>query len=269
MFDEFLGAHYADDETYAEVTRDGLLDSAAAFEPIVRAGIARVTGARMKQRTGAPDVQLALELARPLFCDESVNYVSEVHASGELRSHALVDDSLRSLYRTVAVDGGWTWLRDTRIELPVPGTGESPVTLIPVRGEATIAAELGLVARGVLDARTRARDRLATPGAERAALHAVPRRRRADRRRPGPRPRSDDGGPRAADRRRGARGVPAGGGFRARRDRERRDRPDHARRLRRGDRSTPSEREPRRASRGAKSPGLQGRHGTADSADLP
>ena len=157
MFDEFLGAHYADDATYREVTRDGLLDSAAAFEPIVRAGIARVTGARMKQRTGAPDVQLALELARPLFCDESVNYVSEVHTSGELRSHALVDDALRNLYRAVDIDGGWTWLRDTRIELSA--NADVPVTLIPVRGESTVAAELGLVTRGVLDARVALRVR--------------------------------------------------------------------------------------------------------------
>jgi hypothetical protein len=147
MFDEFFPAAYASDPTYQEVTRT--LDSAAAFEPIVRAGIARVTGARLKQRTAAPDLQLAFELVRPLFCDESVNYVSEVHGSGELRSHALVDDALRNLYRTAGIEGDWSWLADTTIYLE-PG---APLTLIPVRGESTIAAELGLVARGVLPAR--------------------------------------------------------------------------------------------------------------------
>ncbi len=151
LFDEFLDPKYAADPTYQEVTREGLLDSAASFEPIVRTGMARVTGARLKQRTAAPDVQRALELLRPLYCDESVNYVSEVHRSGELRSHALVDDALRSLYRSAGIDDGWPWMADTRIHLAAPTAQETPVTLIPVRGESTIQAELGLVSRGVLD----------------------------------------------------------------------------------------------------------------------
>jgi hypothetical protein len=148
LFDEHLAPHYLQDPTYRAVTER--LDSAASFEPIVRAGIARVTGARLKQRTAAPDLALAAELLRPLFCDESLNYVSEVHGSGELRSHAIVDDALRNLYRTLDADGGWLWLRDTRIVLPPPGA-QVPVRLIPVRGESTLQAELGLVARGALD----------------------------------------------------------------------------------------------------------------------
>jgi hypothetical protein len=148
LFDEHLAAHHAADPTYREIAER--LDSAASFEPIVRAGIARVTGARLKQRLGPADVARAAELVRPLFCDESLNYVSEVHASGELRSHAIIDDAMRGLYRTLGVDGGWMWLRDTRLALPPPGA-QRPVRLIPVRGEATVQAELGLVARGALD----------------------------------------------------------------------------------------------------------------------
>ncbi len=151
LFDEHLDPVFATDPTYQEVTRPGLLDSAASFEPIVRHGIARVTGARLKQRSAAPDARLALALLRPVFCDESVNYVSEVHQSGELRSSALVDDALRSLYRSLGVDAGWSWIPDTRIQLAMPGPDEPPVTLIAVRGEATVQAELGLVARGTLE----------------------------------------------------------------------------------------------------------------------
>jgi hypothetical protein len=151
LFDEHLDPRFASDETYREVTREGVLDSAASFEPIVRNGVTRVTGARLKQRAAAPDATLALELVRPLFCDESVNYVSEVHQSGELRSHAIIDDAFRSLYRSIAVDGTWTWLRDPRINLIAPTATESPVTLIPVRGESTLQVELGLVSRGALD----------------------------------------------------------------------------------------------------------------------
>ena len=150
QFDDFLEQQYADDPTYQEVTRPGLLDSAASFDPVVHQGIARVTGARVVQRTGAPDVRLALDLVRPLYCDESVNYVSEVHDSGELRMHAVVDDALRGLYRAAGADGAWSWLADTRLDLAPPADGEEPLALIPVRGESTVQAELGLVARGAL-----------------------------------------------------------------------------------------------------------------------
>lgn len=153
LFDELLDPQLAADPTYVALTAPGRLDSAANLEPIVRAGIARVTGARLKQRTAAADVAQALALVRPMFCDESINFVSEVHDTGELRTSAVVDDALRSLYRMVDVDGGWGWLADPRLPLAPPRPGEDPVTLIPVRGEATAQVELGLVGRGVIDAR--------------------------------------------------------------------------------------------------------------------
>lgn len=147
LFDEHFPTTFSTDPTFVELTQR--LDSAAAFEPIVRAGIQRVAGARLKERSAAADVTAALEMVRPLFCDESTNYVSEVHGSGELRTAALVDDSIRNLFRSADVEGTWSWLADTRVQLPPPGA-EAPVTLIPIRGEATLQIELGLVARGVL-----------------------------------------------------------------------------------------------------------------------
>jgi len=152
LFDEHLPTTFASDPTYQALTRDGVLESAASFEPIVRAGIQRVTGARLKTRTATVDATAALAMIRPLFCDESTNYVSEVHGSGELRTAALVDDAVRHLYRSAGVDGDWSWLADTRVQLPPPGA-EAPVTLIAIRGESTMQIELGLVARGVLAAR--------------------------------------------------------------------------------------------------------------------
>lgn len=147
LFDEHFPQAFSQDPTYQQLTREGALYSAADFEPIVRAGIQRVTGARLKTRTAAADARAALELVRPLFCDESTNYVSEVHDSGELRSAALVDDAIRNLYRSADVGGSWSWLADTRMQLPAT---ENPVTLIAIRGEATLQIELGLVARGVI-----------------------------------------------------------------------------------------------------------------------
>ncbi len=147
LFDEHFPSMFATDPTYVEVTKK--LETAAAFEPIVRAGIQRVTGARLKDRSAAADESRALELIRPLFCDESTNYVSEVHGSGELRTAALVDDAIRKLYVEANVDGAWSWLADSRMQLPAPGA-EAPVSLIAIRGQATMEIELGLVARGVL-----------------------------------------------------------------------------------------------------------------------
>lgn len=149
LYDEHLPQGFSSDPTFKELTRDGVLDSAASFEPIVRAGIQRVTSARLKTRTQAADATAALQLVRPLFCDESTNYVSEVHDSGELRIAALVDDSIRNLYRSADATGAWSWLADTRMQLPPP-SGEAPVTLIAIRGQATLEVELGLVARGVI-----------------------------------------------------------------------------------------------------------------------
>ncbi|MBX3159699.1 MAG: hypothetical protein KF773_27260 [Deltaproteobacteria bacterium] len=146
LFDEFLDPAIAADPTYREVAAE--LDTAAAFEPIVRAGLQRTTGARLRQRTAAADLGAALELLRPLFCDEGSNYVSEVHGSGELRTAAILDDALRGLYRSLDVAGGWSWLADPRTTLA--GSGQRPIELMPVRGEATVQAELGLVARGVI-----------------------------------------------------------------------------------------------------------------------
>jgi hypothetical protein len=148
LFDEHFPSSFAADPTYRALV-DDKLESAAAFEPIVKAGVQRVTSARLKTRTQAADVKAARELVRPLFCDENTNYVSEVHDSGELRIAALVDDSIRQLYRSANVDGPWSWLADTRMQLPPP-SGEAPVTLIAVRGEMTLQVELGLVARGVI-----------------------------------------------------------------------------------------------------------------------
>ena len=68
------------------------LASASDLEPIVRAGVNRFVGARLKARLAAADLSVARELLRPLFCDETVNFVSEVHGSGELRTSALEAD---------------------------------------------------------------------------------------------------------------------------------------------------------------------------------
>lgn len=126
---------------------DGRLASAAELEPIVRAGIERFVGARLRGRGAPATNEAALALLRPLFCDETVNFVSEIHGGGELRASAVVDDALRALLRQER-PGRWAWLDAATLTLP-PGEA---ITLLPVRGTATVEVELGLVARGALTA---------------------------------------------------------------------------------------------------------------------
>lgn len=152
LFDEYLAPAVAASPVYRAVTDPVRLRSAADLEPIVRAGIDRVTSARVQQREATADLETALALLRPLFCDESVNFVSELHGGGEIRSAAFIDPALPRLFGEAGVTGPWPWLDQTTVFLPPATASEPALTLMPVRGETTIRAELALVTRGVLSA---------------------------------------------------------------------------------------------------------------------
>jgi hypothetical protein len=149
LFDEYLDGDTAAGAVYGDMTAG--LDSAANLEPLVRAGIARFVNARARVRLGPPEIETALELLRPMFCDETVNYVSEIHDSGELRAAALVDDGLRALIAQIDPEAPWSWVHESTVRLPAPDAGDPAVSLIPVRGESTIQIELALAARQVLE----------------------------------------------------------------------------------------------------------------------
>lgn len=150
LFDDYLDPTIAASPVYRDVTDSARLRSAADLEPIIRAGIDRVTNARGKRRDSAASVDEALELLRPVFCDESVNFVSEVHGDGEIRTAAFIDPALPRLFAEAGVSGSWSWLTDATSFM---SAGEPNLTLVPVRGESTVQAELNLVTRGVLTAR--------------------------------------------------------------------------------------------------------------------
>lgn len=152
LFEEFLDPDIADAPVYQQLTSDEVLDSASNLEPIVRAGIARVNTARVVARQEAADLERALALVRPMFCDETVNFVSEVHGGGEVRASALVDPALVSHYQALGIDQGWSWMDDTNLRLDAAPSEWEALTLVPVRGTSTSAVELSLVSRGVLGA---------------------------------------------------------------------------------------------------------------------
>lgn len=132
---------------FAGLVADDRLDSASNLEPIVRAAIDRTTAARIAERDGGPDLDAAERLMRPVFCDEGVNYVSEIHDSGEIALAAVLDPGLRRAFGLLRPDATWSFLLDDALQLPV---GDDPLVLVTVRGETTVQHEAALLSRGVL-----------------------------------------------------------------------------------------------------------------------
>lgn len=137
-------------DVFEALTGEGRLDSASNLEPIVRAAIDRTTASRVASRDGAPTLLAAASLVRPVFCDENLNYVSEIHASGEIALSAALDPGLRRALGTLRPDADWRFQLDDALQLPMPAADESPLVLVAVRGETTVQVEAALLSRGVL-----------------------------------------------------------------------------------------------------------------------
>lgn len=153
-------ASFAFDEAFPPDTRGPVfeavadaerLDSAANLEPIVRAALSRVSTARVSSREDAPDLEVAVDLLRPVFCDETVNFVSEIHDSGEINLDAIIDPGLRDAYVAVG-SWPWSWVSDINVRIEPPQPQQAPLALVAVRGHAVTAAETSLRSRGVLTA---------------------------------------------------------------------------------------------------------------------
>ncbi len=152
-FDELLNPNVASGSVYKTMTHQELLGSASDFELITRRAIDRVVSARLRDRRDDAEVGKALDLLYPLFCDESANYSSENHESGEVSTAVIIDDALRYLYLQIRPDN-WphSWLNDGRMRLRSVQNNLPPVNVMPVRGESTLQVEVGLVSRGSLSA---------------------------------------------------------------------------------------------------------------------
>lgn len=151
LFDEYLDGDTASGANYTAMTDPGRHDSASNLEPLVRAGVNRYVSARVLERNQAASLAAALDMVRPLFCDELVNYTSEIHESGELRTAALVDDGLRALLAQADPTLDYDWLHADTVRLIAPSAGDPPVSLIATRSESAVQTELALAARRVLE----------------------------------------------------------------------------------------------------------------------
>lgn len=119
----------------------GVIAAAASrLEKVIRdANALRVTPARSKTMFRPAKIDEAMGLIRPLFCDEQVQYVSEL-ATGELSTDAVISGGLKGSFRSIQSTWPWDWFNSDNIQLPAATEGQR-LFMMPVRGVAEITFE--------------------------------------------------------------------------------------------------------------------------------
>lgn len=118
--------------------------AAQELEAIIREGHDRVAGARSREkRQTTDDWGVAMNLMRPLFCEEQVNYTTEDFGTGLVRVSALIPGGIREAFRAERPDNWpWDWLNNDGERVRLPSTASvAPLGMLPVRGNADIAFE--------------------------------------------------------------------------------------------------------------------------------
>jgi len=117
--------------------------AASRFEKAIRdANANRVTPARAKQLFRPAKLDEAMGLIRPLFCDEQVNYASEL-ATGEITVDAFVSGGIKGAFRAIQSTWPYAWFNNDNVSLPT-ATAEQRLFIVPVRGVAEITFEAQL-----------------------------------------------------------------------------------------------------------------------------
>lgn len=141
--------------TFVRIGRDHAAQ-AQLFEDIIREGHVRVTNARNLERRAVPaqDWRPAMNLLRPLFCEEQVNYGTEDFDSGLLLVTTLIPGGMREAFNQLRpsvepVEWPFRWLnnQDGRVRLVKPAQVPA-LFMVPVRGNADIDYENRMLASG-------------------------------------------------------------------------------------------------------------------------
>jgi len=136
-------------EKYMSLSGNGWEGTGPELEQLMRSGIDRAQNGRMRdRRERPPTVETGMNLLRPLFCTERLNYVTEDHESNVVASAVVVDTSFKGLFTKVATDWGWNWYSAGTLRLHTDEPGEA-LDQIPARGEADVALETLLAGRGL------------------------------------------------------------------------------------------------------------------------
>ena len=120
---------------------------ASRFEQIIRnGGHLKVAQARLRERRNPASVAEVMNMMRPVFCSEQVNYTSEDFDSGVLFNSAVVDPGVRNMFMAIRPDDwAWGWVNGDTLRLDPPSSGMG-LAQIPVRGNADVTTEQQLVA---------------------------------------------------------------------------------------------------------------------------
>ncbi len=114
--------------------------AASRLEKVIRdANAQRVTPARAKGLFRPANIDEAMGLIRPLFCDEQVNYVSEL-ATGEISMDAVVAGGIKNAYRAINPTWSFPWFNNDIVRLQ-QAEGDVAVFMVPVRGVADLTFE--------------------------------------------------------------------------------------------------------------------------------
>jgi hypothetical protein len=117
--------------------------AASRFEKVVRdANAQRVTPARSKQLFRPAKLDEAMGLIRPMFCDEQVNYVTEL-ATGEILTDTFISGGIKGAFRSIQSTWPFTWFNNDIIHLD-PAAEDQRLFVMPVRGVAEVTYEAQL-----------------------------------------------------------------------------------------------------------------------------
>lgn len=122
--------------------------AAAELEAIIREGHDRVSLSRSRdKRERNDDWRPAMNLMRPLFCEEQLNYATEDFGTGLIRVSALIPGGIREAYKAERSDNWpWEWVNNDgeKVRLPPVGT-VAPLDMLPLRGNADVSFESRLL----------------------------------------------------------------------------------------------------------------------------
>jgi hypothetical protein len=125
--------------------------SASRLETTIRSAYQqRVATARLRLRRNPANVDEAMSLLRPLFCDEQLTYATEDGSSGLLSAATVIDDGMGSVYFQIKGTGWpWEWWQDKQLRLDPPGAPDR-ITMFPIRGAAVVTYEKQLLSTRAL-----------------------------------------------------------------------------------------------------------------------
>jgi len=120
------------------------IGAASRLEKAIRdANALKIAPTRSKQLFRPAKLEEAMGLIRPMFCDEQVNYASEL-ATGEITIDAFVSGGTKGAFRAIQSTWPYTWFNNDNVSLPATGAADQRVFMVPVRGVADVTYEAQL-----------------------------------------------------------------------------------------------------------------------------